>query len=146
MLYRFAEVADSPLLAAMNQQLIQDENHRNPMNLAELEQRMAEWLAGSYQAVVLEDESHVYGYALCREEPEYLYLRHFYVKKEHRRKGIGRAAIEWLCRHAGHEGRRVRVEVLAGNAAGIAFWKSLGFGEYSVTLEKEGVATPAAPA
>ena len=35
--YRFATAADAPVLAVMNQQLIRDEGHRNPMTLPELE-------------------------------------------------------------------------------------------------------------
>ncbi len=137
MQYRFAKVTDSRLLASMNQQLIQDENHRNPMNLAELERRMAEWLGGHYQAVVFEEENLACGYALFRDEPEHIYLRHFYVDRNHRRRGIGRAAVGWLCRHVWNDDRRIRVDVLVGNEAGIAFWKSVGFGEYSLALEKE---------
>ena len=52
MQYRIAQLSDSVLLATMNQQLIQDENHRNLMNITELQQRMAEWLAGQYQAII----------------------------------------------------------------------------------------------
>ena len=43
--YRPATPADAPALAAMNAQLIRDEGHRNRMTVAELEGRMAGWLA-----------------------------------------------------------------------------------------------------
>jgi hypothetical protein len=32
----------------------------------------------------------------------------------------------------------VRVEVLVGNAVGVAFWRSVGFRDYCLTLELEG--------
>jgi hypothetical protein len=32
-------------------------------------------------------------------------------------------------------GRRLTVEVLCANAAGVAFWKAMGYQEYSVCLE-----------
>ena len=105
------------------------------MSLAELEQRMAEWLAGNYQAILFGQPESVYGYALFREEPEYIYLRQFYIKEEHRREGKGRAAMEWLRRQYWHPNRRIRLEVLVENTAGLAFWRSVGFHEYSVTLE-----------
>jgi predicted acetyltransferase len=76
------------------------------------------------------------GYALFREEADYFYLRQFFVGEEFRRRGVGRAAITWLNAHV-WRGRPIRVEVLAGNVAGIAFWRSVGFGEYSVTMENE---------
>lgn len=33
--------------------------------------------------------------------------------------------------------KRVRVEVLVGNAAGIGFWRAVGFEDYCLTLEME---------
>lgn len=124
----------------MNQQLIRDENHRNTMNITELQQRMAIWLDGQYQAIIFEQAETVYGYVLFRREADFIYLRQFYVKPLYRRQGIGRTAIEWLCRNVWNDGRRIRLEVLVGNTEGLAFWKSVGFGEYSLTLEKEGTA------
>jgi predicted acetyltransferase len=135
--YRQATVADAPTLAAMNGQLIRDEGHRNRMTPAELEARMAGWLGGEYQAVLFEDAGRPVGYALSRRDPEFVYLRQFFVLSEHRRRGVGRSAIAWLCRHA-WGGARVRVEVLVGNAAGVAFWRSVGFADYCLTLEREG--------
>jgi GNAT superfamily N-acetyltransferase len=132
--YRRATVADAPALAAMNWQLIRDEGHRNPMTVAELTTRMANWLAGEYEAILFEDSGQVVGYSLYRRESEYIYLRQFFVLAEHRRRGIGRAAIGWLRQHA-WDGGRVRVEVLVGNASGIAFWRAVGFADYCLTLE-----------
>ena len=46
-----ATTADLPLLAKLNKQLIEDEGHRNPMTVAELETRMRNWLeSGIYEA------------------------------------------------------------------------------------------------
>jgi GNAT superfamily N-acetyltransferase len=138
MFFRRASEADYEVLAAMNQQLIKDEGHRNPMSVAELEQRIKFWVAGDYRGVIFEEGHRPVGYALYREEPEYIYLRQFFIAEECRRQGHGRAAMAWLCSHVWPD-RPVRVEALAGNAVGLAFWRSLGFGEYSVTFEKEGV-------
>jgi len=134
--YRRATAADVPALAAMNRQLIRDEGHRNPMTVAELADRMAGWLAGEYEAVLFEEGGSPVGYALYRRQPEYVYLRHLFVRPEDRRRGVGRAAVGWLRRHA-WAGGRVRVEVLVGNAAGVAFWRALGFADYGLTLELE---------
>jgi len=41
----------------VNQQLIEDERHRNPMNLAELETRMAPMLGEDYSATPFEWKS-----------------------------------------------------------------------------------------
>jgi ribosomal protein S18 acetylase RimI-like enzyme len=133
--YRFATVDDAPRLAPLNHALIRDEGHRNPMTVPELVERMAGWLAGAYQAVAFEDDGEIVGYALFRDEPEHVYLRQFYVSGECRRRGVGREAIAWLREHAWGLDRRVRLDVLVGNAAGLAFWRAVGFQEYCLTLE-----------
>jgi GNAT superfamily N-acetyltransferase len=135
--YRTATVADAAALAVMNHQLIRDEGHRNRMTVAELEARMAGWLGGEYEAVLVEPAGEPAGYALFRRDPEFVYLRQFFIRPEHRRRGVGRAALTWLRRHA-WAGRRVRVEVLVGNAVGLAFWRAVGFRDYCLTLEAEG--------
>jgi GNAT superfamily N-acetyltransferase len=73
---------------------------------------------------------------LFRDEPDHIYLRQFFVEEGFRRRGIGRAALGWLSSEV-WLGRRILVQVLSGNSAGLAFWRSTGFGEYSLTLQKE---------
>ena len=136
--YRAATPADAGLLAEMNWQLIRDEGHRNPMTVAQLADRMAGWLGRGYEAVLFEDAGRVVGYALFRREPEHIYLRHFFVARDCRRRGIGRAALGWLREQFWGELARVRVEVLVGNAAGVAFWRAAGFADYALTMEWEG--------
>jgi GNAT superfamily N-acetyltransferase len=133
--YRFATVDDAARLAPLNHALIRDEGHRNPMNVPELAERMAGWLAGEYRAVTFEDDGDLVGYVLYRHEVEHVYLRQFYVIQKRRRRGVGRAAMTWLREHAWDPGRRVRLDVLVGNAAGLAFWRDVGFRDYCLTLE-----------
>ncbi|AMV22172.1 GNAT family N-acetyltransferase [Planctomyces sp. SH-PL14] len=135
--FRFATHADAPELAALNHALIRDEGHRNPMTVGQLAQRMTEFLANGYRATVFEIDESTAGYALYRFDPEWVYLRQFYVRPECRRRGIGRAALQWLRANAWTDSRRVRVEVLVGNTAGIAFWRAAGFADYCLTLELE---------
>lgn len=121
----------------MNQRLIEDERHRNPMSLAELEARMRDMLAGAYVANLFAREGRDVAYALWRAEGEWISLRQFYVEREARRAGIGREAIALLARDAWPRGKRVRVSCLVGNEAGLAFWRAVGFGDYMVTLEMD---------
>jgi predicted acetyltransferase len=120
----------------MNWRLIRDEGHRNRMSKEELEARMSQWLQGEYEATLFEEGERTVGYALFRREPEYVYLRQFYIRAEYRRQGLGRAAIDWLSQHA-WGGARVRLDVLIGNAAGISFWRAVGFRDYCLTLERD---------
>jgi GNAT superfamily N-acetyltransferase len=135
--FRFAATSDAALLAGMNHQLIRDEGHRNRMTVAELELRSRGWLEGDYRAVIFEWNGHRAGYALFRNDPDFVYIRQFFVCREFRRKGIGREAIQWLTAHAWNGAARIRLEVLVGNVAGIAFWRALGFSDYSLTMERE---------
>jgi ribosomal protein S18 acetylase RimI-like enzyme len=135
--FRLALAADAPKLASMNRQLIEDEGHRNPMTIAELEHRMHHWLlTGEYQAAVIEKNGAAapLGYMLFRRDQDYAYLRQLFVDRGHRRRGIGTQAIDWLreniCR-----GMRLRIEVLVCNRGALEFYRSIGFTDYFLTME-----------
>ena len=135
-----ATTADLPLLAKLNKQLIEDEGHRNPMTVAELETRMRNWLeSGIYEAWLFKRDEAVVAYALLRPEREYVYLRQFFVRREARRMGNGRLAIKQLRNHILPAHKRLRLEVLATNHSARTFWTAVGFTEYAVTMEMDGV-------
>ena len=135
--YRFAGPEDAKLLGSMNWQLIRDEGHRNSMTIEQLAERMAGWLRSEYRAVLFEDDDAVVGYALFRREPDYVYLRQFFVRPEYRRKGIGRDSLRWLWANAWRDAPRLRIDVLTGNGTGHAFWQAVGFRDYCITMEME---------
>ena len=135
MTFWFATADDCPLLAELNHQLIQDEGHRSRMRLAELERRMRDWLAGDYRAVLFEERSEVVAYALFRELPDEVYLRQLFVVRHRRREGIGRRAVEALRAEVWPKDKRLTVEVLVANEGGVAFWRSVGYADYALTLE-----------
>ncbi len=134
--YRKATSADYPLLGALNHQLIRDEGHRNPMNVAQLTERMRRWLGtGEYAGRIFEENGQVVAYALYRAIAEEIYLRHLFVVRGRRREGIGRRAVQVLREEIWPRGHRLTVEVLCANTAGVAFWKAMGYREYSLCLE-----------
>ncbi len=132
--WRFAGDADLDLLAEWNHQLIRDEGHRNPMSVPELAGRMRGWLAGEYRAVLFLDPDPV-AYALFRTEDTLVHLRQLFVRRDRRRTGVGRSAIALLRRDVWPGSHRLTVDVLAGNHAAVAFWRSLGYRDYSITME-----------
>ncbi len=136
MRYRKAHLADVNLLAEMNHQLIQDEGHRNPMDVPELERRMVDFLEGEYDAIIfrLDDDTPV-AYALYRHDRDSIYLRQFFVHREYRRQGIGRQAMQTLLSEIWPRGCPITVEVLVKNTAAHEFWKAMGFEDYSIMLE-----------
>ena len=143
--WRHATPNDADPLAEMNAQLIRDEGSRNPMTVPKLAERMRGWLrSGEYRAVLFSRGSQAVAYALYREEPQGVHLRQLFVEQTQRHRGIGRAALEILRSSVWPPGTRVRVEVLATNPEGAAFWRSLGFSEYATTLELVPTGAPSA--
>ena len=135
MTFRPATIDDCSLLAELNHQLIRDEGHRNRMTVAELEQRMRGWLASEYRAVLYQDGGEVIAYALFREQPEEIYLRHLFVVRHRRSQGIGRRAVEILRSQVWPKTKRLTVDVLVANERGVAFWREVGYTDYCLSLE-----------
>jgi predicted acetyltransferase len=134
--YRLASTDDCPLLADWNDQLIQDEGHRNPMTVTELEQRMRAWLTtGEYQALLFEERGECVAYVLYSETETEIYLRQFFVVRDRRRAGIGRRIVEQLFTKLWPQHKRWSVDVLTKNESALSFWRSMGYQEYSLILE-----------
>jgi predicted acetyltransferase len=133
--FRRATLNDCALLAELNHQLIRDEGHRNKMTVPELERRMKSWIASEYAAMLFENDSEVVAYALYREQPEEIYLRQLFVVRNQRRKGIGKEAVKILRSKIWPKNKRLTVEVLLQNEAAVAFWRAVGYKDYSLTLE-----------
>lgn len=137
MQFRQATSADAKLLAPLNAQLIQDEGHRNPMTVPQLAERMAGWLQTDYAAVIVEERDEAVAYALYRRESDHVYLRQLFVRRDHRRQGIGRQLMAWLWQNVWQGVPRLRIDVLVDNVVGQAFWRSIGFKDYCITMEMQ---------
>ena len=135
MTFRPATLHDCPLLAELNHQLIQDEGHRSKMTVPELEDRMRDWLADEYRAIMYEHGGNIVAYALFREQPEEIYLRQLFVVRDRRRQGIGRRALEILRSQVWPNTKRLTVGVLVANTQAVAFWRAMGYADYSLELE-----------
>lgn len=96
---------------------------------------MRGWLTSEYRAVIYEDGGVVVAYALYREQPEEIYLRQLFVVRDRRSQGIGRSAVEILRSQVWPKNKRLTVDVLAANKRGVAFWREIGYTDYSLTLE-----------
>jgi predicted acetyltransferase len=135
MTFRPANPDDCASLGALNHQLIQDEGHRNPMTIPELERRMRDWLSAGYRAVIYEEGGEIVAYALYREDPDQIYLRQLFVVRHRRRQGIGRRAVEILRTDVWPKTKRLTVDVLVANESALAFWRATGYTDYCLTLE-----------
>ena len=128
--------SDIALLARMNKHLIEDERAPNAMDIAQLQQRMTQFILGSYCAYFFMVDNAPIGYALCDSARTPMYLRQFFIERAHRRRGYGKVAFQLLLAHLGVE--QIDIDVYAWNAGGIAFWQTLGFSTryHSMRYEK----------
>jgi ribosomal protein S18 acetylase RimI-like enzyme len=137
--YHFATLDDIPLLAKMNRQLVEDEQHRNRFKPEVwFAERMRGFLTGEYRAVLFELADQIVGYALYRNHLEHtdtIYLRQIFVDRAHRRQGIGKEALRLLKEEILPSDKRLTVEVLVGNQAARDFYHAAGFRECSIELE-----------
>ncbi|MGA0542201.1 GNAT family N-acetyltransferase [Neotabrizicola sp. VNH66] len=146
---RPATEADLPDIARMNRDLINDEGHRNPMTVTELEERARGFLReGGWHIDLFLSQGATAGFATWREEADItepsgrrVYLRQFYICRDARGGGLGRRAFEALMDHFPAD-TRILLEVLHSNPGGQAFWARMGFGPYAHFVERR---SPGAP-
>jgi len=133
--FRLAEDRDIGVLTSMNRGLIRDSGHRNELTDAELLDRMGQFLRSEYTALIGEIDESPVCYALYKHDPEFLYIRQLYVTSNHRRSGIGTHMVNWIAEH-NRSAKRLRMDILVCNTNAIAFWRSVGFCDYCLTLER----------
>lgn len=124
--------ADLDLLAFLNKQLIEDEQHDNKMNQEQLRERMKGFIHSDYKAYLFENNFKTIGYALVDHTRNPLYLRQFFICRDVRRQGYGKTVFHELLEYLNTE--TVDIEVMAWNERGIGFWRALGFKERSIYM------------
>ncbi len=130
-----ASAADIPRLAQLNFELMEDEAHPYPLALEDLQARMARWVAGEYKVLLFRRGDRVCGYAVWRAEDRGAYLRHFFICRDQRREGLGRAALALLRRDWLPKDLPIQLEAAVWNTDAIAFWRAVGFKDFGLTLE-----------
>lgn len=128
--------AEAPIVAELNRQLDEDEPHPYPLPLSALTERLTRWIeTGEYEVLLFRRGERVVGYAAWRLEDRGAYLRHFFICRDHRRQGVGRAAMKLLCRDRVPKDRPIQIEATIGNKGGIAFWHAIGFQDFGLSME-----------
>jgi GNAT superfamily N-acetyltransferase len=134
---RYAIESDAPFLADINRQLIEDEWDGGGMSLERLEARMRRWIGDDeYRAVLFQEDDTTVAYALVSLDEDSAFIRHFFVLREHRGRGVGRRAIDTLFARVIPAGFRTTLDVLASNQGGHQFWRSAGFSDYAIRMER----------
>lgn len=130
-----ATEADVPHLAELNRQLMEDEAHPYMLEADALSARMARWVAGEYHVLLFRDGPRVCGYAAWCAEDRGTYLRHFFICRDQRRHGLGRAIIARLRQDHFPKDQPLQLEAAIWNTDAIAFWRAIGFKDFGLTLE-----------
>ena len=77
---------------------------------------MARWIAeGEYEVLLFRSGDQLIGYAVWRADEHGTYLRHFFICRDQRRQGWGRAAMQLLCREVFPKDRPVNIDAAIGN-------------------------------
>jgi len=122
-----------PASGELNQQLIADENHRNTMNVPELERRMKDWLDEAYEASCSRRGRSGRLRALPPPTRGDLFCAIFSSSAT----GAGRewGARRWPCRATNlAQAQRLTVSVLTNNESGMSFGGH-GLSDYCLTME-----------
>jgi len=121
-----AVIENCDKLVEMNNQLVIDEQFDVILPQDKMIERMKDFIQGSvYNCYLMVHDNVVCGYCLVDKTKTPLYLRHLFVKKEHRRKGFGKQSIQMLL--ALYKTASIDIEVMAWNANAIKFYESIGF-------------------
>lgn len=138
--HRIADTDDLDVLAEWNHQLIEDEGSRNSMSVAELRARLADWLETSdYCAVLFYNQQLPVAYALYAEKEDEIFLRQFFVAREHRRRGHGREAMNILRTKLWSAEKFLTVDVLTHNTSAYSFWRECGYVADYIHMRREGI-------
>lgn len=121
-----AELRDADILAELNQELIEDEQHPNPIRIAQLTERMQGWLTTDYICYMAKEKGSIVAYCLYRDDESHYYMRQLYVDRAHRRKGIATRLLDWLYENVWMD-KKVRLDVLVHNEDAVAFYQRYGF-------------------
>lgn len=144
---RVAEEGDLATICRLNQKLKDDEGSKTRLPWDDLVARLRGWLNNDgYQAVLFEQGQVSLAYLIFRREAdpcvlegEMIYIRQFYVDREMRLQGIGRAAIDMWRSEYVPSGMSVEMDVLETNPGGRAFWEAVGFKARMTRLRMEHV-------
>ena len=126
-----ARRGDSPRLAAMSRRLV--ESGLDPCWTAERIERHCR----HPDSVVLTARAagSICGFAIMQYGDDAAHLNLLAVEPFHQRQGIGRRAMGLLRGEVWPHGKRLVVEALCANAPAIAFWRAMGYRDYSLCLE-----------
>lgn len=135
---RRASHNDAHQLAQWSYALAQEEGIRTTLTARQHEAQLGEWIASAQCVVHVIERGHAaVGFVIWGSHgPREVFVREFFVARDARRQGIGRAAVSLMRSNVWPREARVSLRVLIGSAAYLSFWRACGFSDFSITLEQ----------
>jgi len=120
-------------LAFLNKCLIDEGGSYNTMSIQQLENRMMEFISSNnYIVIIFDVDNTQIGYTLVNKIQTPVFIRHFFIMKEFRRKGYGSSAFNKLVDYLKVD--KIDLSVLSRNEIGYEFWTSCGFAPYETFM------------
>ncbi len=129
---KIAREEDYLVLGLFNKILIDSGGSINSMSLSELQNRMLHFIKSDYYAVFFEVDGVHVGYALVTKEKNPMFIRHFLILPEYRRKGYGLMAFNQMLSF--FHVKSIDLTVLSQNSIGQKFWKRCGLKPYEIVM------------
>ena len=127
-------VEQLPLIMQLCQQLFEDEKSDILYTEEEMEHRIKSALESDTNAYLFYQEGELAGYALVKTKAKPMYLWHFFICRNMRRKHIGTEAFWLLMKELDTD--TIDLDVYCWNDRGQGFWKSLGFKERCIIMRR----------
>ena len=127
-----AQQDDCVELAQFNKELIDSGGSKSYLTLPELQERMKVFLSTDYYAIIFEVDGKHIGYTLVTKQKDPMFIRHFLVLPEYRRKGYGHAAFLKLLSFFNID--KIDLTVLYNNEIGRRFWNHCGLKPYEIVM------------
>ncbi len=123
---------DLDALTEMFGHLVLDEQSDRVWTEEQRRGALLEFMRSGSSAYFFQDGDLIVGYALVNEKHSRLYLQHFFICRDQRRKHYGQEAFHVLMEELGAD--TIDLDVYIWNSPGLAFWRSLGFSERSIMM------------
>ncbi len=123
-LVTLAQAADAREIAEMSRDLIED-----GLTWAWTPARVKQFIANKDSSVIVaRRERRIAAFAMMHFGDDTAHLNLLAVAPTHRRQGLGRQLVDWLCASALEAGlARITLELRTTNADALAFYAALGF-------------------
>lgn len=124
-------------LGLFNKILIDSGGSNNNMSTKELQERMLHFITTDYYAVFFDVDGVHIGYTLVTKKKTPMFIRHYLILPQYRRRGYGLKAFNQLLSF--FQVDSIDLTVLCSNTVGQKFWQRCGLKPYEIKMHYRNV-------